>query len=852
MVKKRASWLVPAGLTLAIVLAAYAIAGLYPFGDRTVLVRDLYQQYAPMLYAFYDTVTGAVDFLYNAAIQGGVSNLAAIGGELVNPLNYLLLLGSRAQIYQQVNLLVLAYLTIAAAGASLFFRRVFPGLHRALNPALSVLYALSGYALYMYQILPWLAVMAAFPFLMLAGMRMVRIGKGARYAALLGWTVAVSFQLGYMTVLFALFAGGIYLFRQEKPDRARIAWRIGGYTVAGLLLSGVVFAPYAAALLSSMRSVLDPGSTRLIGNLGLADLFDKVFLLFNPICFAALATWLFSKKRRAPGERRAYWPLLCALFLMTIFIDPWHKAWLLGSYARFPVRFGYMVVFSGLCALAGALRNRPDAPEKRAGLWSGATAMLCVLAFAGVLWQRERIARGFETLEILRKAFPAAVCVAALLAVLSAAGVIAYTRNSARLRAALTLMVAATYAVTVCLMCLYPYFDLTALKTTLAIRETGASEDILNRVSGLDRRTEKSAALVAHAGTVGGYLPFGATLSYYQAASYLGYEQQWVSLSSQGGTLLSDALMHVGYRLSPAGDQMCAALGEPVLERNGHTLWAVDSLPLGVTIDSAFQAGSGDFFDEQNALYRALGGEGELFVRTRGVTDAEGACTFRWEAAGACVGYLLIDAKPEACAVAVNGAPFSSWRAASQAGRPVEVGYFDAGEQIGISIARKDGRPVSAGDVEVGWMDVEKYCSLLKKWEDVQAFTRNGRVLSGAVYCPEPGRLLVFPLDGSGWRAEVNKEAVACTRALGGLLAVPLSAGENEVVLRYFPDGLKLGLCMTVLGAACLVVLWLLRRRGEPGWLHQTALWLYGVALAAGVALLYVLPIVQFVRKFLL
>ena len=47
------------------VLAAFAVTGCYPFGDRTILTVDLYHQYCPFLVAFRNKVLSGESLFYS-------------------------------------------------------------------------------------------------------------------------------------------------------------------------------------------------------------------------------------------------------------------------------------------------------------------------------------------------------------------------------------------------------------------------------------------------------------------------------------------------------------------------------------------------------------------------------------------------------------------------------------------------------------------------------------------------------------------------------------------------------------------------------------------------------------------
>lgn len=57
-----------------------------------------------------------------------------------------------------------------------------------------------------------------------------------------------------------------------------------------------------------------------------------------------------------------------------------------------------------------------------------------------------------------------------------------------------------------------------------------------------------------------------------------------------------------------------------------------------------------------------------------------------------------------------------------------------------------------------------------------------------------------------GWSAQINGKPVETDKANVGFLAVRVPAGENEVVFTYTAPGLKLGVVMTIAGAAAIAV----------------------------------------------
>lgn len=198
-------------------------------------MTDLYSQYAPLLYRFYDVVTGTKNPFLDFFVSGGANLYADTVNELANPVNYLLLLFGRDRIYLALNLLFLCYGVLSALSAHLFLLRCWPD-RRRWNTALSLCYAFSGYFAYNFQIIKWMLFPVLFPLFALALLRLVRKGKGGLYALLLAWQLVLSIQLGFMSLLFVLFSGGLYAFLLvRKEERAVLLGRLAWYTLAGIL-----------------------------------------------------------------------------------------------------------------------------------------------------------------------------------------------------------------------------------------------------------------------------------------------------------------------------------------------------------------------------------------------------------------------------------------------------------------------------------------------------------------------------------------------------------------------------------------------------------------------------------------
>lgn len=86
-----------------------------------------------------------------------------------------------------------------------------------------------------------------------------------------------------------------------------------------------------------------------------------------------------------------------------------------------------------------------------------------------------------------------------------------------------------------------------------------------------------------------------------------------------------------------------------------------------------------------------------------------------------------------------------------------------------------------------------------------------------------PGLLVLSEVYAEGWNAYVDGERVEVLRTNHALRGVPLPAGEHEVVLRYEPRSLTIGLWSTGLATVAILGVWSWalvdwRRRGGTSW----------------------------------
>ena len=114
------------------------------------------------------------------------------------------------------------------------------------------------------------------------------------------------------------------------------------------------------------------------------------------------------------------------------------------------------------------------------------------------------------------------------------------------------------------------------------------------------------------------------------------------------------------------------------------------------------------------------------------------------------------------------------------------------------------------------------------------------------------GQALFLPVTyDKGWTATVNGEKTEVFRTAGTFLSLSLKEGENQIVLRYTPPGLRAGLLL--MGIGLLLAAWLFWK-GKSWLLGKTGVktamrFIFLAVFLAVMLLVYLLPMTVYLWR---
>lgn len=865
-------------------LVLYGILGLFPFGENTVSWCDMNQQVVPLLCELKDILAGKGSLFLNLQNAGGMNFWGVFLFFISSPFSFLVAFVEKWQMLRFVNLLVLLKMMACAGCASVFFDRAFPRLRWAFGLLLSLAYSFCGYTMLFYQNVVWLDEMSLFPLFLLSLLRLEKTGSFVPYGLCLTAMIAVNFYLGYMLVLFLILAAGLWiLFFAPAKKRGQRAVQLAAGTAGAALLSAAVWLP---ALLEYLRSARGGDLFKSLGSGNFFTPLSTIGMLL--LCSAVLLPAFILQTVRCVNQemerpREVYLLLLFVLMLIPTVIEPINKIWHTGSYQAFPGRYGYILIFLGLCLTAGLLLE-PENPLRRfsrrfSPLWTAAMFALEALVFfiavfllrnhyktlsvyIRTLWGNDQSLRTF-----LFFFLPAAACAGLAL--------VLYRRQAFSWRPT-----ALCLGVLICIEFLfygtcffssksdYSFIDVTMLEDQI-------QDDSFYRVKNNRKNYDVNLTGAIGYNTLNHYTSLTRE-DYMHGVRKLGYSSYWMEVSSVGGTLISDALLnqkYTIYRQGTAPDLPLYADGVYSIVQNdfslplglvtGADLSGQETLPLTARPragEGMLQTLSGDVRDlvrehaptllhnvsisRDGALYNITRqGSGDSIIEYQ-LPPSDQACTYYFD----CFDSLknnLSEPYYKAFSVYVDGELLAKeYPTQSQNG----VLRLTVGQNQPVRVTLTVHKNVSVrsfGVFSVSHPALEKTLASVRA---AQMQTGKDRVFGTATAQNEGESLfLSLPYD-EGYTAWVNGQKVPVRRVFDCWMAVPLSQGENQIELRYRPPGLTAGVLLSAAGLAFLLLAGhLLCKKGlRLRLLEKPAVLTLSLLTVVTAAVVYLMPVIVY------
>lgn len=867
------------GVFLAPVIAmlmmggCFAASGLFPFGNKSAAWCDMEQQTIPLLMQLKDILEGDRSIFYSTAAGGGMNFWGVFLFFLASPFSLLVMFVDKADFSVFMNILVVLKLSVCAASASFFFRCMHQELKLVYNVLLSLMYTFCGFSMMFYQNIIWLDIMYLFPLLLIGIERLGSRHKPLLYALILSLMVAVNYYLSFMVVIYVLLAVPLFIGMRCKSgeNRKKVSLLFILSSMAAALITAPVWLPAFCQYTGSARGV------GIVQSLGLGGLFyhfrDKLCVLMcTALPFAAAMFFIGNPKRRS--QKVKYRLVLTLLLLIPVLIEPINKMWHTGSYQGFPLRYGYMVVLSGL-SLAAFILEGNCKKTRSSRLCLILSVLLGVLLSGTVLTvlrlSSSDISSYVTTLWTDKKSFT-------VLLMIFVFCFAAYFINILFLRKGR--LNEGVFQILLCFTFLIEFI----FGFSVYIEAPSEEDRLFDMTAALNGEIEdedyyrvKSEYKYIHVNMIGalGYNTLAHYTSltsedYMFAMKKLGYSSYWMEVGAHGGTCLTDALLANKYSIGMRSD---FSKYQNVITSGSGLSIAENKicLPAGIISStepaSTRELDSGDRYAVQKKLAENMLGSSDMLCRydCTGVLDgklsytdgkyhvrlgsSDEYCKLYYEVYVDGEQQLYFDLFDnlstqlkeiynDSARVYVNGALVNDSYPSQLNNGLLNLGIF---ENEAVKVQININRDIDVRSLGVFGVDTEKLISAVNRTESVMPKVHGNKI---SVSCN--GRegeylYLAIPWD-SGFDVKLNGKKTELYKVNDCFCAVKLESGENRIALTFVPKGFKAGMVLLLAGAVFSAVLFMLRKRIFSGAYGLCSEALCRILFTCAIAGIYALP----------
>lgn len=847
------------------VLAAFAVTGCYPFGDRTILTVDLYHQYCPFLVAFRDKVLSGESLFYSWNDGLGQEYYAAYANYAASPLNIFSLFFTA-----KTMPVFIEFVTCFRAGLASLFMLLFLSSNDNrridnITVVFSSSYALCGWFISFFWNIMWCDAVVLLPLIALGLKRLLADRKVGLYIVTLAIAIASNYYAGYFICLFmVIFAPAYYfcLFSGEKPkgDPGRLCFKTFIGAAFRFAFSSILAAGASAALTIPTYLILKNCSAtgdQLKVDYGLQnDLFD----FFGRLMVAA-------NPNIRDGMANVYSGIVIVLLLPLFFLLP----------KRTGIKLKHKIVFGVLLAVMYlSLTNRT-----LNFIWHG-------MHFPNQIPYRESFIMsfllvfiGFLTIRRIRSLGVKYVTGAVLS---SAAFLILYEKfgsgNEGYLQIGVTLLFliiqgAALHTVSNINVKKSEFFLETLLTVTMMVEMFAASLITIGLVckhegftsyAPYGRNHEEVHAYVEQAEGSEGHMNFErselypnnvcdlqslynvkglsifsstARESFVKYMRNFGFHNNNINgLRNAGLTRVTATLLNVRNLVEIDKTQAVPALFEQEYKGKVISSWAnKDALSVGFMTDPAVIDYAPDYdndlnvFSKTNDWVKSMGAEDDVYKPVTLIAgDTSGLMTVdRESSAMAFTTSSNVQNNEYSFNVTVKDADIGSdiyLYANSKKGGNVTITCGDKTRKFEIrsfqiiSCGVFDGTPIevyvkysespSSNITLYGYqLDRAGYDRMLEKFSDEQLFVSeyDTTSLSGHIDVKEDGLLFLSIPYAEGWSAVVDGENAEITPIQDALMGIRLKAGSHDISLKYTPAGFKAGLIISIVSVIAIALI---------------------------------------------
>ena len=263
-ISKNRYYIIAFFIPVVLMYISYAIFGLYPFGERSVLALDFNAQYVYYFESLRDDFwhfDRSFFYDWSRNLSGGY--MGVIGYYLASPYTLIVMLLPRKMILTSLLIMILCKIGSASVTFNLYLQKS-KGFTPLNATVFSVLYSMMAYMIIQTVDPMWLDGLVLLPLVALGLEHLIDDGRKLGYILPLALMFVANFYIGYMIGIFTAIYFLYYLFFGKEERRGKVkdylytCCNYGVSSIVAVMLSAFMILPVYNALQLGKFDFTDP------------------------------------------------------------------------------------------------------------------------------------------------------------------------------------------------------------------------------------------------------------------------------------------------------------------------------------------------------------------------------------------------------------------------------------------------------------------------------------------------------------------------------------------------------------------------------------------------------------------
>ncbi len=202
-------------IPFVLMVTAFGIMEVSPFGDKQILVTDLWHQYFPFLVDFQNKLQNGESLFWTWSVGGGVNYFSLMSYYLASPLNFLTVFIPGDYLREFLMFSVCIKIALAGSFMAYFLKSVYKR-HDATLLIFGCSFSFCAFFMGYYWNTIWLDTVCITPLVALGIVKLLTENRFRLYTVVLALSLLTNYYIGFFTCIFVLLVFAAYHLMRWK------------------------------------------------------------------------------------------------------------------------------------------------------------------------------------------------------------------------------------------------------------------------------------------------------------------------------------------------------------------------------------------------------------------------------------------------------------------------------------------------------------------------------------------------------------------------------------------------------------------------------------------------------------